>query len=348
MVGLCEGGNEPPGSLKAIWDEDKFKQDVDHGSRKKNIEGKREDKFKQDEDHGSRKKNIEGKRANTNEIVEQVDSFKDYKQDKQLLRDRVTSECRDFSSTLMASILRDMGERLQFWLFNDAVSTTRLFSVDEIDDSEMVFGEISQRIRHRLPGIHLTVGENLGKNPTRHNGHSRVGDVADERPEKNVEDKFPDRTDLFSPELEECMARVKWLLRSSSLKLPSGSLPEHVGGRKMLACTETCSNVEVPSVIQFLRLKATSPPEIHRHLVEIYEAKRRFQYEVLFRISLGLFKGLFRKFIGLQLPSPTDQEEEKEFIESLAEKKLPSEGFTGRNDEREKSSGQEISDDRRY
>ncbi|KAJ4451174.1 hypothetical protein ANN_02616 [Periplaneta americana] len=47
------------------------------------------------------------------------------------------------------------------WLFNDAVSTTRLFSVDDIGDSEM-----RPRIRHGLPGIHLTFGENLGKNPT--------------------------------------------------------------------------------------------------------------------------------------------------------------------------------------
>ncbi|KAJ4437711.1 hypothetical protein ANN_17856 [Periplaneta americana] len=31
----------------------------------------------------------------------------------------------------------------------------------------MVFGEMRPRIRHRLPGIHRTVGENLGKNPTR-------------------------------------------------------------------------------------------------------------------------------------------------------------------------------------
>ncbi|KAJ4446323.1 hypothetical protein ANN_13018 [Periplaneta americana] len=30
------------------------------------------------------------------------------------------------------------------WLFNDAVSTTSLFSVDEIDDSEMVDGEMSE------------------------------------------------------------------------------------------------------------------------------------------------------------------------------------------------------------
>ncbi|KAJ4427918.1 hypothetical protein ANN_23928 [Periplaneta americana] len=45
----------------------------------------------------------------------------------------------------------------------------------------------------------------------------------------------------------------------------------------------------------------------------------------------------------------TDQEEEKELIGSLAEKKLPTEGCTGRNGEREKSSEQKkISDDRRH
>ncbi|KAJ4435251.1 hypothetical protein ANN_23829 [Periplaneta americana] len=53
--------------------------------------------------------------------------------------------------------------------------STRLFSVDEIGDSEMVFGEMRPRIRHRLPGIHLTVGENLGKNPTRAGGGAGRG-----------------------------------------------------------------------------------------------------------------------------------------------------------------------------
>ncbi|KAJ4432788.1 hypothetical protein ANN_21427 [Periplaneta americana] len=45
----------------------------------------------------------------------------------------------------------------------DALGKLRLFSVDEIGDSEMVFGEMRPRIRYRLPGIHLTVWENLGK-----------------------------------------------------------------------------------------------------------------------------------------------------------------------------------------
>ncbi|KAJ4426344.1 hypothetical protein ANN_27158 [Periplaneta americana] len=47
------------------------------------------------------------------------------------------------------------------------LTTTRLFSVDEIGNSQMVFGEMSPKIRRRLLGIHLMVGENLGKNPTR-------------------------------------------------------------------------------------------------------------------------------------------------------------------------------------
>ncbi|KAJ4425793.1 hypothetical protein ANN_27418 [Periplaneta americana] len=44
----------------------------------------------------------------------------------------------------------------------------RLFSVDEIGDSEMIFGEMRSRIRHRLPCIHITVGENLGKKPNQY------------------------------------------------------------------------------------------------------------------------------------------------------------------------------------
>ncbi|KAJ4432293.1 hypothetical protein ANN_20911 [Periplaneta americana] len=45
--------------------------------------------------------------------------------------------------------------------------TVMLFSVDGIGDSEMVFGEMRLRIRHILPDIRLTVGENVGKNPIR-------------------------------------------------------------------------------------------------------------------------------------------------------------------------------------
>ncbi|KAJ4432572.1 hypothetical protein ANN_21195 [Periplaneta americana] len=51
------------------------------------------------------------------------------------------------------------------------------------------------------------------------------------------------------------------------------------------------------------------------------------------------------KYLGKN-DTATDQEEEKEFVVSLGEKKLPTEGFSGRNGEREKSSGQnKISDD---
>ncbi|KAJ4452285.1 hypothetical protein ANN_03804 [Periplaneta americana] len=43
------------------------------------------------------------------------------------------------------------GSSAESWLFNDAVSTTRLFSVDGIGEREMIFGEMRPRIRHRLP-----------------------------------------------------------------------------------------------------------------------------------------------------------------------------------------------------
>ncbi|KAJ4449378.1 hypothetical protein ANN_00777 [Periplaneta americana] len=52
----------------------------------------------------------------------------------------------------------------------------RLFSVDEIGDSDMVFDEMRQMIRHRLPSIHLTVGKNLGKKPNQNSaGHHGAG-----------------------------------------------------------------------------------------------------------------------------------------------------------------------------
>jgi hypothetical protein len=41
---------------------------------------------------------------------------------------------------------------------------------------------------------------------------------------------------------------------------------------KMAGLAETWSNIEVRSVIRFLRLEGTSPAEIHRQLVEVYGA----------------------------------------------------------------------------
>ncbi|KAJ4450947.1 hypothetical protein ANN_02382 [Periplaneta americana] len=43
------------------------------------------------------------------------------------------------------------------WLFMDASSTIRLFSVKEIRDSQMIFGEMRPIIRHRLSEILLTI-----------------------------------------------------------------------------------------------------------------------------------------------------------------------------------------------
>ncbi|KAJ4433050.1 hypothetical protein ANN_15307 [Periplaneta americana] len=52
------------------------------------------------------------------------------------------------------------------WLFNDSVSTTRLFSIGEIGASD-TFGAMRPKIRHRLLNIRFMVGENLGNNPIR-------------------------------------------------------------------------------------------------------------------------------------------------------------------------------------
>ncbi|KAJ4446074.1 hypothetical protein ANN_12765 [Periplaneta americana] len=50
---------------------------------------------------------------------------------------------------------------------NEPPGSLKANNVDEIGDSEMVFGEMRPRFRHRLPGNCLTVGENLGRNQTR-------------------------------------------------------------------------------------------------------------------------------------------------------------------------------------
>ncbi|KAJ4431344.1 hypothetical protein ANN_19941 [Periplaneta americana] len=73
-------------------------------------------------------------------------------------------------------------------------------------------------------------------------------------------------------------------------------------------------------------------------------------------IPLGLiiwlgFSEVFpnRKVNARKNDAETDQEEEKKLFGSLTEKKLPTEGCTGRNGEREKSSRQKkISDHRRH
>lgn len=61
----------------------------------------------------------------------------------------------NFSAKLEAS-LRDY---IFCWLFNNAVSTTELFSIDRIGDREMVFGEIKPKIHYRLPDIRIRFRE---------------------------------------------------------------------------------------------------------------------------------------------------------------------------------------------
>ncbi|KAJ4429945.1 hypothetical protein ANN_22149 [Periplaneta americana] len=66
-------------------------------------------------------------------------------------------------------------------------------------------------------------------------------------------------------------------------------------------------------------------------------------------LQLGEFPNPHRLTILRKNDAETDQKEEKELVGSLAEKKLPTEGCTGRNGERVKSSREKkISDDRRH
>ncbi|KAJ4441754.1 hypothetical protein ANN_11612 [Periplaneta americana] len=64
---------------------------------------------------------------------------------------RITSSGEKLTKTILS------------WLFNDAISTTRLFSVDEIGDSEMIFGEISQEFAIDYLEFNLRLGKTSEK-----------------------------------------------------------------------------------------------------------------------------------------------------------------------------------------
>ncbi|KAJ4438239.1 hypothetical protein ANN_14178 [Periplaneta americana] len=55
------------------------------------------------------------------------------------------------------------GKTSTSWLFNDAVSTTRLFSVDEIGGSEMIFGEINRGFAIDYLAFNLQLGKTSEK-----------------------------------------------------------------------------------------------------------------------------------------------------------------------------------------
>ncbi|KAJ4441373.1 hypothetical protein ANN_11228 [Periplaneta americana] len=103
-------------------------------------------------------------------------------------------------STLAHIVTRVAGRIKLSWLFHDAVSTTTLFNVDEIGDSEMVFGEMRPRIRHRLPGIHLTVGENLGKTQPADEPREFNLPTLPQRRSTYVLQKFPSKYGVHSEE----------------------------------------------------------------------------------------------------------------------------------------------------
>ncbi|KAJ4431015.1 hypothetical protein ANN_19608 [Periplaneta americana] len=99
------------------------------------------------------------------------------------------------------------------------------FSVDEIGDSEIVFGEMRPRIRHRLPGIHLTVGEILGKNPTRCgllNGCQTQGYPGEHCRDTQVEQDEKEDPRLRLKDVENDLRKIgvrKGMLKESEIEL---------------------------------------------------------------------------------------------------------------------------------
>ncbi|KAJ4445715.1 hypothetical protein ANN_12400 [Periplaneta americana] len=78
--------------------------------------------------------------------------------------------------------------------------------IDGIDDSEMVFGEMRPRIRHRLPGIRFTAGENLGK--------TRPGNQPKRGSNPSPSATSDQQTNALPPKLRRWLVHsfVRWLI----------------------------------------------------------------------------------------------------------------------------------------
>ncbi|KAJ4437251.1 hypothetical protein ANN_17386 [Periplaneta americana] len=94
-------------------------------------------------------------------------------------------------------------------------------------------------------------------------------------------------------------------------------------------------------VYKRLRLRAYKLQIRHQIKTEDKPGRRTFVETILAKIDEN------EAFLDMN-DAQTDQKDEKKLTESLVEKILPSEGCTGRNDEREKSSVSKKSDDRRH
>ncbi|KAJ4427507.1 hypothetical protein ANN_25155 [Periplaneta americana] len=126
MAGLCEGGNEPPGSLRAI----KSLRDWDTWSAA----------------HPSVPALLLGAMPHSASL---------------LVSSRGNESPKSFVCPRCGR-----GYKLKSSLRNHEKWECGMepqFHIDGIVDSEMVFGDMKPRIRYRLSDIHFTVGENLGK-----------------------------------------------------------------------------------------------------------------------------------------------------------------------------------------
>ncbi|KAJ4451379.1 hypothetical protein ANN_02841 [Periplaneta americana] len=120
MAGLCKGGNEPSGSLKAIFAAPPAR---------------------------ARKQTGHAGRVEVEVLLHSV--WVVTAAEEQL------GACETVSVTCMSTDEQR--------LFDDAISATRLFSVDGSGDSKVVFGGMRPKIRHRLPDIRLTIGKTTKK-----------------------------------------------------------------------------------------------------------------------------------------------------------------------------------------
>ncbi|KAJ4443721.1 hypothetical protein ANN_05396 [Periplaneta americana] len=134
MAGLCEGGNEPAGSVKV------FCKTTDSSAV-------------------AAVKSLPSEQL-LDDILFIDSNFKIVSKSITLLESSnlQLSEALNIVDKVSQTVIQNNNS-----LISEKVKSTRLFSIDEIGDSEMVFGEMRPRIRHRLPGIHLMVGKNLGK-----------------------------------------------------------------------------------------------------------------------------------------------------------------------------------------
>ncbi|KAJ4437382.1 hypothetical protein ANN_17525 [Periplaneta americana] len=174
MAGLCGGGNEPTGSLKAIY----FDYVVITKEKERVAFGSSAEREVLPLRHGVSRfachytsellDNISPAKYNTSEITSAFNAIKTKVVSKRGIggvaatAPRFKYEVSTTPSPLTYNLLSPGRQAVAY--LTTLYQLLGYLTADEIGDSETIFGEMRPRIRHRLPCIHITVGENLGKN----------------------------------------------------------------------------------------------------------------------------------------------------------------------------------------